>query len=228
MDPSIDALVAGLRASRERFRLTTEQDLRQLQVELVGFGSPKIMPAPFVGTPMRPASGMDTLPRTVEPLRERLRELKAHMIAEDAGGAQLMAAMRDEPREALACRVVVAEKRSRELRAELEVVGQALSRETQRCTGVEQRLRQESAKRAEAAATIGALERELVAAASRQRAAERATRDVEAALSEARVASRAHAARCAEAEVRLSFAQQASTDRDEQLKDQTITLRSLR
>ena len=65
------------------------------------------------------------------------------------------------------------------------MVSHALTRETQRCTGVEQRLRQEAAKRAEAAATIGALERELVAAASRQRAAERATRDVEAALSEA-------------------------------------------
>ena len=161
LDPAIDALVAGLRASRERFRLTTEQDLRQLQVELAGFGSPtaKIVPTPFVETPtrrpLRRAGGVDTSPRTVEPLRERLRELKAHMTAEDAGGAQLMAQLRDEPREALACRVVVAERRSDEQRAELEVVSHALTRETQRCTAVEQRLRQEAAKRAEAAATIG-------------------------------------------------------------------------
>ena len=168
LDPAIDALVAGLRASRERFRLTTEQDLRQLQMELAGFGrykpaagfgSPtaKIVPTPFVETPTRPRrdGGVDTSPRTVEPLRERLRELKAQMTAEDAGGAQLMAQLRDEPREALACRVVVAERRSDEQRAELEVVSHALTRETQRCTAVEQRLRQEAAKRAEAAATIG-------------------------------------------------------------------------
>ena len=142
--PTIDALVAGLRASRERFRLTTEQDLRQLQVELAGLGSTaKVVPTPFVETPTRPrtAGGVGISPRTVEPLRERLRELKARMNAEDAGGAQLMATLRDEPREALACRVVVAERRSDELRAELEVVGHALTRETQRCTAVEQRLR---------------------------------------------------------------------------------------
>jgi len=145
---TIDALVAGLRASRERFRLTTEQDLRQLQVELAGLGSTaKVVPTPFVETPTRPrtAGGVGISPRTVEPLRERLRELKARMNAEDAGGAQLMATLRDEPREALACRVVVAERRSDELRAELEVVGHALTRETQRCTAVEQRLRQETA-----------------------------------------------------------------------------------
>ena len=159
MDPAIDALVAGLRASRERFRLTTEQDLRQLQVELAGFGSPtaKIVPTTCIDTPTRPrrAGGLDTSPRTVEPLRERLRELKAHMAAEEAGGAQLMSTLRDEPREALACRAVVAERQSDELRAELEVVSHALTRETQRCTTAEQRLRQETAKRAEAAATIG-------------------------------------------------------------------------
>ena len=146
--PTIDALVAGLRASRERFRLTTEQDLRQLQVELAGLSSTaKVVPTPFVETPTRPrtAGGVGISPRTVEPLRERLRELKARMNAEDAGGAQLMATLRDEPREALACRVVVAERRSDELRAELEVVGHALTRETQRCTAVEQRLRQETA-----------------------------------------------------------------------------------
>ena len=145
---TIDALVAGLRASRERFRLTTEQDLRQLQVELAGLGSTaKVVPTPFVETPTRPrtAGGVGISPRTVEPLRERLRELKARMNAEDAGSAQLMATLRDEPREALACRVVVAERRSDELRAELEVVGHALTRETQRCTAVEQRLRQETA-----------------------------------------------------------------------------------
>ena len=121
LDPAIDALVAGLRASRERFRLTTEQDLRQLQVELAGFGSPtaKIVPTPLVETPtrrpLRRSGGVDTSPRTVEPLRERLRELKAHMTAEDAGGAQLMVTMRDVPPEALACRVVVAERRAAEL-----------------------------------------------------------------------------------------------------------------
>lgn len=159
MDPAIDALAAGLRASRERFRLTTEQDLRQLQVELAGLGSPtaKIVPTTCIDTPTRPrrAGGLDTSPRTVEPLRERLRELKAHMTAEEAGGAQLMSTLRDEPREALACRAVVAERRSDELRAELEVVSHALTRETQRCTTAEQHLRQETAKRAEAAATIG-------------------------------------------------------------------------
>ena len=97
MDPSIDALVAGLRASRQRFRKTTEQELRQLQVELAGFGTAKIVPTPFVGTPTRltVANGMNASPHTVEPLRERLRELKAHMSAEEAGGAQLMAALRD-------------------------------------------------------------------------------------------------------------------------------------
>mgnify|MGYP004298986251 CR=1 FL=1 len=120
MDPSIDVLVAGLRASRERFRKTTEQELRQLQVDLAGFGSPaaKIVPTPSVKTPTRSARPpADTSPRTVEPLRERLRELKAHMTAEDAGGAQLMVTMRDEPPEALACRVVVAERRSAELQS---------------------------------------------------------------------------------------------------------------
>mgnify|MGYP004242472977 CR=1 FL=1 len=158
MDPSIDVLVAGLRASRERFRKTTEQELRQLQVDLAGFGSPaaKIVPTPSVKTPTRSARPpADTSPRTVEPLREKYREIKAQMTAEEAGGAQLMAALREEPPEALACRVVVAEKRAAELRAEVEVVSQALDRETQRCTGVEQHLRQESEKRAAAAATIG-------------------------------------------------------------------------
>ena len=74
---TIDALVAGLRASRERFRLATEQDLRQLQVELAGLGSTaKVVPTPFVETPTRhcTAGGVGISPRTVEPLRERLRE----------------------------------------------------------------------------------------------------------------------------------------------------------
>ena len=36
LDPSLEQLIGNLRASRERFRQTTENELRQLQTDMAG------------------------------------------------------------------------------------------------------------------------------------------------------------------------------------------------
>lgn len=221
-DRSIESLVSGLRESRERFRKTTEQELRELQSELAGIGSPK-PDSTLAGAPIVPTGSNSERhgASSVEPLRERLRELKAHMASQETGVPLATTSWADEPREALVRRIGKCEQRGAELRAELESASQALSRESERCHELEQRLRHEGTRRAEAALAIERLE-------VRLRAAERAERQAEERLADTAESRRALQERANEAEARLGFAQQELGHRDEQLAEQAATIAALR
>ena len=249
LDPALEALVGNLRASRERFRRTTEQELRQLQTDMAGFGgeSPpasQAPPPPPLSTPyaapvhatpkgssrraaaaaadtptgsMRrgpePAAVILTTPPSsrVEPLRERLRELKAHMQSDaTADGAPVPAHhhLSNESSDALTRKVAVAERRISELRAELELVNEELRRQTAKRKEVEAKLKHERKQGVDTATKMAQLDEDCKAAIKRLRSSEAAHKETDAALSEARGVIRAHAERTAEVTMKLSFAQQ--------------------
>lgn len=247
LDPALEALVGNLRASRERFRRTTEQELRQLQSDMAGFGGespplskrPQSQPpaTPFAataptspsGSPRRavaaaadtPTGSMRRAPELattistptssrVEPLRERLRELKAHMQSEAAADGASVSAhyLSNDAHDALARKVAVAERRISELRSELELVNEELRRQTTKRKDVEAKLKHERKQSTDTAVKMAQLDEDCKAAIKRLRSSEAAHRETDAALSEARGVIRAHAERTAEVTMKLTFAQQ--------------------